>query len=150
MYTSISCFQTPLSSESCPAVDVPPLPLAPPPGPTLRLPRLRQGTLRWLPRPRPPRQPWPSPSSRACSSRWPPQPVICLYNGVYSNNVIVCSCVGGVAVGSAVGHVVGHAITGGMGGGGAQPEQIQQQPQQPAYQQQQYGQPQEPQGSLIS
>merc|ERR1719362_2104033 len=50
---------------------------------------------------------------------------------------------GGVAVGSAVGHVVGHAMTGGMGGGGAQPEQIQQQPQQPAYQQQQYGQPQE-------
>merc|ERR1719384_2051665 len=51
---------------------------------------------------------------------------------------------GGVAVGSAVGHVVGSAITGGMsGGGGAQPEQ----PQQPAYQQQQYGQPQEPQGA---
>merc|ERR1719480_193227 len=50
---------------------------------------------------------------------------------------------GGVAVGSAVGHVVGHAITGGMGGGGgAQPEQpVQQQPPQPAYQQQ------EPQGA---
>merc|ERR1719232_2003741 len=56
---------------------------------------------------------------------------------------------GGVAVGSAVGHVVGHAITGGMsGGGGAQPEQpVQQQTPQPAYQQQQYGQPQEPQGA---
>merc|ERR1739842_149587 len=54
---------------------------------------------------------------------------------------------GGVAVGSAVGHVVGHAINGGICGGGAQPEQIQQQPQQPAYQQQQYGQPQEPQGA---
>jgi len=55
---------------------------------------------------------------------------------------------GGVAVGSAVGHVVGHAITGGMsGGGGHQPEQYQQQPQQAYAQQPQYGQPQEPQGA---
>merc|ERR1719195_880910 len=55
---------------------------------------------------------------------------------------------GGVAVGSAVGHVVGHTMTGGMsgGGGGGQPEQYQQQPQQPAYQQQ-HAQPQEPQGA---
>ena len=72
------------------------------------------------------------------------------YLCVFCKLMVLFAYVGGVAVGSAVGHVVGHAITGGMsGGGGAQPEQLQQQPQQPAYQQQQYGQPQEPQGTLF-
>ena len=75
------------------------------------------------------------------------------YNVVAFRKKLICLIVpaGGVAVGSAVGHVVGHAITGGMGGGGgAQPEQpVQQQAPQPAYQQQQYGQPQEPQGTLL-